>query len=94
MNKFDKEAIELASGFCKENGHKLLLISKFGSHLYGTNTEKSDHDYKGLYLPNINDMLCGEFVKSKTFKIDDTRKNNDNDLDLELFSLQYFLARQ
>jgi predicted nucleotidyltransferase len=30
----------------------LLYLTKFGSHLYGTNGPNSDADYKGFYLPS------------------------------------------
>jgi len=29
----------------------LIVKSVFGSILYGTNDENSDHDYKGVFIP-------------------------------------------
>lgn len=40
----------------KMNG-KLLYLSQFGSHLYGLNTESSDLDFRGIYVPTINDLI-------------------------------------
>lgn len=75
----------------KENGDELLFLCKFGSHLYGTATERSDTDYKGVFLPNKEDVLCGvkrnHYGKS-TGK--DKEKNTAEDVDVELFSLQYW----
>lgn len=31
-----------------------------GSHLYGLETENSDMDYKGIYLPKLDDVLLGK----------------------------------
>jgi hypothetical protein len=45
--------------------HKLFTI-RFGSHLYGTNTENSDIDLKTIYLPNLSDLLLGR--KPEIFK--------------------------
>lgn len=35
----------------------LIVKMKFGSHLYGTNTEDSDVDYKGVFLPSKKEIL-------------------------------------
>src|SRR5574343_1211150 len=76
----------------KENGDELLFLCKFGSHLYGTATEKSDTDYKGVFLPNKEDLLCG--VKRNHYGAStgrDKERNTAEDIDVELFSLQYWL---
>ena len=31
--------------------NNIIVLMKFGSHLYGTNTENSDTDLKGIYMP-------------------------------------------
>lgn len=36
---------------------KLIYLTQFGSHLYGTNTENSDLDFRGVYIPTINDLI-------------------------------------
>lgn len=36
---------------------ELIYLTQFGSHLYGTNTENSDLDFRGVYIPTINDLI-------------------------------------
>lgn len=72
---------------------KIIVNIQFGSHLYGTNTEESDLDYKGIFLPTLEQVLLGKIPKSiitKTKKGYDN-KNTKDDVDTELYSLQYFI---
>jgi predicted nucleotidyltransferase len=70
---------------------KILCKLKFGSHLYGFATEKSDTDYKGIYLPDINECILGTVKKSinNITKKDMSKKNTADDVDSEIYSLQY-----
>ena len=36
---------------------KLIYLSQYGSHLYGMNTHNSDLDYRGVYIPNLDDVI-------------------------------------
>ena len=66
---------------------------KVGSHLYGTNTETSDLDYKGVFIPTKEQILLGRIPKSiitKTKQGYDT-KNTAMDIDTEMYSLHYFI---
>ena len=65
----------------------------FGSHLYGTSTINSDTDYKGIFLPNKNDIILGNVPKSinSMTKTGTNAKNTANDVDTEIYSLHYFL---
>lgn len=36
---------------------RLLYLTQYGSHLYGTNTENSDLDFRGVYIPTIDDLI-------------------------------------
>lgn len=65
----------------------------FGSHLYGTAGPSSDKDFKGVYLPSMNDMLLGRFPKSynENTKQNSSEKNTSEDTDREVYSLHYFL---
>lgn len=36
---------------------ELIYLTQFGSHLYGTNTENSDLDFRGVYIPTIDDLI-------------------------------------
>lgn len=66
---------------------------RFGSHLYGTDTEKSDTDYKGIYLPSIDEVILQDVKKSinNITKTDKGAKNSSDDVDREIYSLHYFL---
>lgn len=69
---------------------KVLVNMKFGSHLYGLATENSDTDYKGIYLPSVDDLVFGaknSIVKSTGGE----GKNSKDDVDTEIVSLQKFI---
>ncbi len=64
----------------------------YGSHLYGLNTENSDTDYKGVFLPVLRDLLlqkAPEHISKNTNKSDS--KNTNMDVDFELFSIHKFM---
>jgi hypothetical protein len=65
---------------------------KFGSHLYGTHTEHSDVDYKGVFLPGKEEILLNKIPKCRSFSTGNgLEKNNPDDVDEEIYSLHYFL---
>ena len=80
------------------NNHNVMLIAKirFGSHLYGTNTENSDTDFKGIYLPTREDFLLDTWQR-KSLRIGSNKikkegeKNTKEDVDFEVYSLHYFI---
>jgi len=77
---------------CKDNNVELLYLCKFGSHLYGTNNSESDTDYKGIFLPSKDQCYLGEQSKNITYTSgDNNSKNSKDDIDVSLWSLQYFL---
>jgi len=53
----------------------------------------SDKDYKGIYLPTKKEMYLNKIAKSRKFdsKKNSNAKNNPDDIDCELYSIQYFL---
>lgn len=80
----------------KEQDLKVICKIRVGSHLYGTNTENSDQDFKGVYLPSKSDMLLGQHLTSipKSIHFDTGKngeKNTKDDIDCEYYSLQYFI---
>jgi hypothetical protein len=63
-----------------------------GSYLYGTNSESSDKDYKGVFLPNLNDLILGKAPKHYTSTTGSSEERNSaDDVDETYYSLQYFL---
>lgn len=70
----------------------IVVKMLFGSHLYGTSTPDSDHDYKGIFIPSRQDIILGKIPKSINHSTGDHfSKNGAGDVDTELFSLHYFL---
>jgi hypothetical protein len=71
---------------------KIIVKMRFGSHLYGTNTEDSDVDYKGVFLPSKREILLNQIPKCRSFSTgNDLIKNNPDDVDEEIYSLHYFI---
>ncbi len=70
-----------------------LVKMYFGSRLYGTATENSDTDYRGVYLPRAQSVLLGRVKHTLTenTKTDTTHKNSAQDVDSQVYSLQYFI---
>jgi predicted nucleotidyltransferase len=69
-----------------------IVKMKFGSHLYGTDTENSDIDYKGVFLPSREEILLGNIPKCRNFTTGNNEdKNSPGDVDVEIYSLHYFI---
>ena len=72
--------------------NKLLFETLSGSKLYGTDSEKSDTDIKGVFLPNIEDLILGKAPKTISYSSGSIHdKNTSDDVDKTYYSLQYFL---
>jgi len=71
----------------------IIVKMKFGSHLYGTANENSDLDFKGIFLPTKEQILLNRVPKSHNVqtKKDNETKNTSDDIDTEIYSLQYFI---
>lgn len=72
--------------------HKIIEL-KFGSHLYGTDTENSDLDLKAIYLPTAKEICLGSYKKTITTVRPkrEGERNNKEDVDIEIFSLDRYL---
>lgn len=73
-----------------DNIDKILYLSFFGSKLYGTDTENSDTDLKGIFLPSKDSCFMLNAVKQYTSESKKVQNTKD-DIDITLYSLQYFL---
>jgi hypothetical protein len=73
---------------------KIVVRIEFGSHLYGTSTASSDHDYKSVYIPSAEDILLQRVKGSLGHKVKrfEGDKNSPEDTDDEMYSLQRFLG--
>jgi len=73
----------------------VIVVLKFGAHLYGTQTENSDTDYKSVFIPDLRDVLLGKFVNTKNndTKRDSSAKNSSADIDDGLMSLHHFINK-
>jgi hypothetical protein len=78
-------------------GSNIIVKMKFGSHLYGTDGPDSDLDFKGVFLPEVGDLLLGPTFKGRYKKTISNNtnatdgKNTSSDVDEEFYSLHYFL---
>lgn len=69
-----------------------LFKCYFGSTLYGTSSETSDVDFKGVFLTNLNDIFMHRGSKSiDKGTSDKSQKNTHEDVDIELYSLGKFI---
>lgn len=71
---------------------QLIFKTYSGSILYGTNSESSDVDYKGVFLPDIKELILGKHSKCITKSTSsDKERNTKDDIDESYYSLHYFL---
>ena len=73
---------------------EIVVRVEFGSHLYGTNTDSSDHDYKSVYVPCSSDILLQRVKGSLGHKVKrfEGDKNSPEDTDDEMYSIQRYLG--
>lgn len=71
---------------------KILMKAMAGSHLFGTNTEKSDKDFKGVYLPTLQNCILGDVTHSVHDSTNSAVgvRNTSVDVDTEFYSVQKF----
>ena len=61
---------------------KILFKTKSGSKLYGTDSKSSDLDIKGVFLPDIHDLILNKAPKHYTSTTGNGgMKNNSDDVD-------------
>lgn len=73
--------------------NNIIVKMQFGSHVYGTNLPTSDRDFKGVFIPDAQDLVmqrAAKHIKNST-KTDDSKRNTANDVDDELFSIQTYM---
>lgn len=88
--KFIKEFYEL------HPDRKILFLVEAGSHFFNLNSLNSDTDFRGIYMPSLEEFYEGEskrkFFERKTLEGNKVGvKNTKNDVDFYLFSYTFFL---
>lgn len=70
----------------------IIMRTVFGSHLYGTDTSDSDRDFKGIFMPSMEQIMLNRVPKSikHDTKLGDS-KNTSDDIEEEFYSLHYFI---
>lgn len=88
MQRTEQEmyAVKVAKSLLNK-GDKLVYLSHFGSVLYGTNSEKSDCDLKGVFVPSVASLVKGTASHHYRFSSGaNDSKNSAEDVDVELWS--------
>ena len=76
-----------------EKPTNIVMLTKFGSHLYGTQTPSSDVDYKQIHLPTCRDLLLGAGKETVNISSGESHsKNTAEDTDFESFSLKKYCS--
>jgi predicted nucleotidyltransferase len=71
--------------------YKILFLTQVGSTLYGTNSEGSDIDLKGVFVPSKQDVLLKRDAAHWVYTTNNTNeKNTAHDVDCQLFSVYKF----
>ena len=82
---------KIINNFEKKYNCTVVYVTKYGSKLYGTDNPNSDTDYKGIFIPNRDDVLLKRDLEHFNFNSnDDNSKNSKDDIDLQLFSVYKF----
>lgn len=70
-----------------------LVRCRFGSHLYGTATETSDEDVRGVFVPDGRSLILGHTERGHRNEIATTPEGKivPGTLDYESWSIAYFL---
>jgi hypothetical protein len=74
--------------------HKMLLLAKSGSQLFGTATPQSDLDVKGVFLPSKESLYLQQAPQQfshNTNPSDSGVKNQAEDVDVTVWSVQFWV---
>lgn len=72
---------------------KIIIETRVGSHLYGTNRPESDDDFQGVFLPSKNDLLGVENCPTEWSlgtKVSTGVQNVKGDVDRKFYGLKRF----
>lgn len=79
--------------FEAEYGYRVVYVTQYGSKLFGTDTPRSDTDYKGVFIPKQRDVLLKRDIDHYTYSSNESvQRNTEVDVDLQLFSIYKWFA--
>ena len=70
---------------------KVIFKSVYGSHLYGTSTPTSDHDYKQIHMNPTDLILIGKDSGCFNKNTNNSGRNTKDDIDFESKELRTFI---
>jgi len=73
---------------------KVIFKTKFGSHLYGTNTPNSDLDYKGIFMESLDNIVLNRASKTMFENVEnknESGRNTNEAVDCEWIELRKFI---
>jgi len=68
-----------------------IVEMRVGSHLYGLNTQDSDQDFAGIYIPDLSEVLLNSQQDVVDLSTNTETKNSPEDIDRKFFSLRKFI---
>jgi hypothetical protein len=75
--------------------HNIIFRTRFGSHLYGTNTPASDEDWKSIRMPSAREILLGTARETiairERYNKAEKEKNLPGEYEEECFTLKQYL---
>jgi len=91
MAQTKKERAYLEERLKEYPGYTVIYLALSGSKLHGTDTPCSDTDLKGIFIPSLEDMILGKDHSVLELKSNTKTRNDNNDIDITLFSIKEFL---
>lgn len=84
MNKNGLKYVNDVINDIKDDGGEVLFVTVHGAHLYGTNTEDSDTDYRIVYKPSLESLILGEEKGSYRGGTNQSgKRNTSKDVDVQ-----------
>lgn len=82
----------IGSFYKKYPKYKVIFLHVSGSRLYGTELPTSDTDYRGIFVPSLEDLVLKKDIDSWSFSTGNTQsKNSSSDVDVSLWSIHKFI---
>lgn len=91
---FDRKEkiLQYTEELCMATDSRLLYLTFFGSELYGTLTDSSDTDIRGIFLPSLKSVILKRDRKSLHYSTgDDAHRNSHKDIDIDLWSINNWI---